>query len=178
MLFIQWASFLWVSVWSLIHSWAVGAVKMSKCFSNIKFQMFKWFPVFFLLIAILVCRTWFLKKLRLCRRATTLARCSFVLLFEGVPAYHHCRWPWRCRRTSQVLRTRKTFPFHLDYIDASSLEIVFHQRFMELLHKSAKWCVFFVAVIKIMLLLIIQWTNRLSVACVTANSHLYLDTYL
>ena len=56
---------------------------MSNYFSSILFQMFKWFSFFFLFIAILVCRTWFLKKLRLCRRAATLARCDFVLLLEG-----------------------------------------------------------------------------------------------
>ena len=103
---------------SFSHNLVVCAVKMSNYFSSILFQIVKWFSFFFLFTAILVCCTWFLKKLRLCRRATTLAHCNFVLLFE-VPAYHHCRWQWRCRQTNQALRTHKTFPFHLDYTDAS-----------------------------------------------------------
>ena len=75
--------YLCLCVCSLSHNLVVCGVKMSNYFSSILFQMFKWFSFFFLFIAILVCRTRFLKKLRLCRRAATLARCNFVLLLEG-----------------------------------------------------------------------------------------------
>ena len=67
-------------VCSLSHNLVVCAVKMSNYFYSVLFQMFKWFLFSFFFIAILVCRTWCLKKLRLCRRATTLARCNFGLL--------------------------------------------------------------------------------------------------
>ena len=89
---------------------------MSNYFSSILFQMFKWFSFFFLFIAILVCPTWFLKKLRLCRRATTtLARCNFVLFFEGA-----------CLSSLQMaVKMSSNKPgaadSHLDYIDASLL---------------------------------------------------------
>ena len=90
---------LCLCVCSLSHNLVLCGVKMSNYFSSILFQMFRWFSFFFLFIAILVCRTWFLKKLRLCRRAATLARCKAWFPYRCI-----CRF-CRVSRMKKIHRT-------------------------------------------------------------------------